>query len=295
MADAKKEIEISKEDKNVHASKMKKGRKSIAYLQKCKDEGKKLVQMCPANRDQYFAMAAEMAGCDIMRLTVPGENVDMQIANSPWWLRTMRSAAQYIHINFVMQTPTFASKELGLENGARYMNNGADSLLPMGISNETLKYMADNWLVVFGHVGALSGWQTSRQGGYKRCGKTAEDAMKVFRMAYEYQENGMMAMTIELTPIEVTNAIAKKLRVPVISIAAGGAADGCEMVDFDTFNMMPEPVSHAKAYADFFQWAATAYGAWADDVRTGAYPEDKHGYHMDAAELDKFMNDLDKF
>jgi hypothetical protein len=29
-------------------------------------------------------------------------------------------------------------------------------------------------------------------------------------------DNGMMAMTIELTPIEVTNAIAKKLRVPVI-------------------------------------------------------------------------------
>lgn len=46
--------------------------------------------------------------------------------------------------------------------------------------------------------------------------------MEVFKMGYEYQENGMMAMTIELTPIEVTNAIAKKLRVPVISIAAGG-------------------------------------------------------------------------
>ena len=87
--------------------------------------------------------------------------------------------------------------------------------------------------------------------------------MKVFKMAYEYQENGMKAMTIELTPIEVTNAIAKKLRVPVISIAAGGAADGCEMVDFDTFNMMPKPVSHAKAYADFFPWAVEAYADWA--------------------------------
>lgn len=193
-----------------------------------------------------------------------------------------------------MQTPTFASKEDALRYGSIYMANGADSLLPMGVSNETLKYMADNHLVVFGHVGALSGWQTSRHGGYKRLGKTAEDAMKIFRTAYEYQENGMMGMTIELTPSEVTNAIAKKLRVPVVAICAGGAADGSEMVDFDTFNMMPSVASHAKVYADFFRWAATAYGAWAHDVRTGIYPEDKHGFHMEERELDKFLNLLEQ-
>lgn len=290
----KTEVEIAKEDKQVTASKMKIGRKSIAYLQELKDKGQKIVQMCPANRDQYFTMAAEMAGCDICRLTVPAENTAMSIVNAPWWIRTVRNAAKIIHINFYMQTPTFASKEKALEYGAMYMAEGADSLLPMGVNNETLKYMADNHLVVFGHVGALSGWQTSRHGGYKRLGKTAEDAMDVFRMAYEYQENGMMGMTIELTPIEVTNAIAQKLKVPVVSIAAGGAADGCEMVDFDTFNMMPSPVSHAKAYGDFFKWAAGAYAGWANDVRTGVYPEDKHGFHMDEAELDKFLNQLEQ-
>ncbi len=214
---------------------------------------------------------------------------------APWWLGVVRRAAKLIHINFYMQTPTYASREAALANGALYMSCGADSLLPMGINNDTLKYMADNYLVVMGHIGALSGWQTGRQGGYKRLGQTAESAMEVFKMGYEYQENGMMAMTIELTPIEVTNAIAKKLRVPVISIAAGGAADGCEMVDFDTFNMMPKAASHAKAYADFFPWAIQAYSGWAKDVRSGAYPEDKHGYHMDEAELDKFMTALENF
>ena len=290
-----KDIEIKSEDKNVKASKMMKGRKSIAYLQSLKDEGTPIVQMCPVNRDQFWAKAAEMAGCDICRLTVPAENTAMSIANAPWWIRTTRSAAPLIHLNFYMQTPTFSSKEKALEYGSMYMAEGADSLLPMGVNNETLKYMADNYLVVFGHVGALSGWQTSAQGGYKRLGKTAEDAMKVFRMAYEYQENGMKAMTIELTPIEVTNAIAKKLHVPVISIAAGGAADGCEMVDFDTFNMMPSLASHAKSYADFFRWSIGAYSSWANDVRTGAYPEDSHGFHMEERELEKFLNAIEKF
>ena len=105
----------------------------------------------------------------------------------------------------------------------------------------------------------------------------------------------MMAMTIELTPIEVTNAIAKKLRVPVISIAAGGAADGCEMVDFDTFGMMPSMASHAKVYGEFFPFACEAYMQWAEDVREGVYPEDKHGFHMEEAELEKFVDMLEKF
>ena len=288
---------MAEEKVEVKASRMQKGRKTINYLQQCKDEGIPLVQMCPAGRDQFWTQAAEMAGCDICRLTVPGDGSDpaRQIEMAPWWIGVVRRAAKFIHINFYMQTPTYASKEAALANGAMYMNCGADSLLPMGISNETLKYMADNYLPVFGHVGALSGWQTSRQGGYKRMGKTAEDAMKVFKMAYEYQENGMMAMTIELVPIEVTNAVAKKLRVPVISIAAGGAADGCEMVDFDTFGMMPAPASHAKAYGNFFQFAIGAYAGWANDVRSGAYPEDKHGFHMDEAELEKFYNEIEKF
>lgn len=240
-----------------------------------------------------------MADCDIIRLTVPGENVSMQIEHAPWWIRTVRNAAQYIHINFYMQTPTYSSKEKAMEYGSLYMNNGANSLLPMGVSNETLKYMADNYLVVFGHVGALSGWQTDRQGGYKKMGKTAEDAMKVARMAYEYQENGMMAMTIELVPGEVSAAIAKKLRVPVIGIASGctgGACDvdGYEMVDFDTFNMMPSLASHAKSYGDFFKFATETYAAWGQDVRSGNYPQEQNGWHMDPAELEKFLAEMEK-
>ena len=71
-----------------------------------------------------------------------------------------------------MNTIDYASKEKAVERGSLYMHAGADSLLPMGVTNEVLKYMADNYLVIFGHVGALSGWQTAAQGGYKRLGKT---------------------------------------------------------------------------------------------------------------------------
>ena len=107
---------MAEEKVNVKASRMQKGRKSINYLQKLKDEGTPIVQMCPGPRDQYFTMAAEMAGCDICRLTVPGDGMDpqRQIEMAPWWLGVVRRAAKFIHINFFMQTPTYASKEAAL-------------------------------------------------------------------------------------------------------------------------------------------------------------------------------------
>lgn len=135
----------------------------------------------------------------------------------------------------------------------------------MGINNETLEFVANNHVIVYGHVGAISGWQTlGTHGGYKRLGKTSEDA------------------------------IAKKLRVPVISIAAGGACDGSEMVDADIFGLMANPASHAKTYGNFLKWASDMYRAWGNDVRTGAYPEDRHGFHMEEREMDKFLNELEQ-
>jgi 3-methyl-2-oxobutanoate hydroxymethyltransferase len=277
-----------------------KSRKTIHYLQKLKDEGTPIVQHCPSMMGPLFTMAADMAGVDICRLPpndtcrIPEESV----RRSMEFIGSHRGMAPRIHINYVMETVAHASKEDGLRNGAMAHQAGADSVLPMGINNEVLKYMADNYVTVYGHVGAISGWQTMGAfGGYKRLGKTAEAAMEVFKMAYEYQENGMKAMSIELVPIEVADAVAKKMRVPVIGIAAGGACDGSEMVDADTFGLMASPASHAKTYANFLEFAIGTYGAWAEDVRTGGYPTDENGggVHMDEAELEKFTALVDKF
>jgi 3-methyl-2-oxobutanoate hydroxymethyltransferase len=298
MADEDTEtVHIQDSDKSaVKSSLVKKGRKSIAYLPKKKDNGEKIVQYCPAHLDPYWTMAAEMAGVDIVRYTAPGENIEHRIQNLPWWTRELRRVAQIVHLNAYLQTPEFAEKHKALERASILMAEGADSILPMGINLETLEFLAANHIVVFGHVGALSGWQTAAHGGYKRCGTTAEAAMEIYEQAYAYQEAGMMGMTIELTPREVTDAIAKKLRVPVVAVAAGGAADGSELVHFDLFGMMPADRlgSHAKVYANYFEFAARAIGAFGAEVQSGAYPQPEHGYGMKEDELDKFRNALEK-
>jgi 3-methyl-2-oxobutanoate hydroxymethyltransferase len=277
-----------------------KGHKGVTYLQKCKDQGKKLVQYCPVDRDAYFSMAAEMADLDICRLIAfnsPARfvyDVHEKIAASPYTIKIHHEMAPNMHINFMMETPCYINKEDAVKYGCDYIQAGADSFLTMGISNEVVRFMADNYVPTFSHIGIISGWQTVSVGGYHRVGRTAEEAMSIYRWGYEYQESGMSAMTIEMTPIEVSAAIAKKLRVPVISIAGGAACDGSEMVDMDLFGMNPKPASHAKTYANFFEWAVGAYAQWAADVRSGAYPEDKHGWHMNPEELEKFLEALDK-
>jgi 3-methyl-2-oxobutanoate hydroxymethyltransferase len=269
-----------------------KERKSIHYLQKLKDEGIPIVQHCPAMLSPLFVMAADMAGVDICRLRPSDGNGEDKVK----YLTSYRQMARRIHINYVIDTVDHASKEDAVRKGAEYHAVGADSILPMGVNNENLKHMADNYIVVFGHVGAISGWQTMGAfGGFKRLGKTAEEALKIFKMAYEYQENGMKAMSIELTPIEVSNAVAKKLRVPVIAIAAGGACDGSEMVDADTFGLMAKPASHAKTYGYLLEFAVKTYSAWGEDVRSGSYPTDDNGVHMDEQELEKFLDLIDQY
>ena len=287
------------EQKNIKMSTASKSRKSLAFLQKKKDNGEKIVQMCPAELGPVFGMAAELADCDILRTPSilslrSSARLEDELLTGSLTIQKYREYTSIIHINRYMPTATYADKSLAVRWGAEWVFDGADSMLPMGVSNDVLKFMSDNYVPTYGHIGAISGWQTNAT-GYKKVGRTAEDAFRIFKWGYEYQENGMGGMTIELTPMEVSEAIAKKLRVPVVSIAAGAPCDGSEMVDMDTFGMMPKPASHAKTYAQLMPFLCQAYAAWANDVRTGAYPEEKNGYHMDPEELEKFNTMMDNF
>ena len=280
---------------NIPMQAIENGRKTVWHLQRMKDQGKKISMVGSAYLDPMFTMMCEKGGVDIVRYTCPGENSTMRAENIKWWTRMQRKMAPNICLNAVMQTQQYADPVTGVKEAAEILADGADCVMPMGITNEVLKAMSDNHIAVFGHVGVLSGWQTARFGGYRRVGKTAEDAMKIFRQAYEYQELGMVGMTIEMTNKEVSTAIAKKLRIPVIQVAAGGECDGAEMVIFDLLGMMPPEMmaNHAKVYANVLTDVIKGCATYSHEVKEGIYPGPDVGWNMDEAELDKFMNELE--
>lgn len=67
-------------------------------------------------------------------------------------------------------------------------------------------------------------------------------------------------MTIEMTSREVTEAIAKKLSLPVIEIAGGSAADGSEMVILYLLGMVPQD-KHVQALKSICGYNEFLYGS----------------------------------
>lgn len=281
---------------NIPMASVERGRTTVWHLQKMKDEGKLISMVGTAYLDPLFTMMCEKGGIDLVRYTAPGENAEMRAENIKWWTRMQRKAAPNICLNAVMQTQQYADPVTAVKEGAILLADGADCVVPMGVTNDVLAAMAKNNIAVFGHVGCLSGWQTARHGGYRRVGKTAEEAMKIFRQAYEYQEEGMVGMTIEMTSRDLTDAVAKHLRIPVIAVAAGGVADGTEMVIFDLMGFIPEAAmaKHSKAYGSMITEGIGAAAAFQKDVVTRGYPEEKHGWGMDPVEYEKFINELER-
>lgn len=104
------------------------------------------------------------------------------------------------------------------------------------------------------------------------------------------------AMMIEMTSREVADAVAKHLHIPVIAVAAGGVADGSEMVIFDLLGFMPQDqmAKHAKAYANNLMDDISGMAKFDQEVKNKVYPQPENGWGMDPAELDKFMNELDQ-
>lgn len=272
------------------------GRKTVWHLQKMKDEGKLISMVGTAYLDPVFTMFCEKAGIDLVRYTAPGENVQMRGDNLGWWTRMQRKMAPNVCLNPVMQTHQYADAKTAVIEASKLLADGADCVLPMGVTNDVLKAMTDNYIAVFGHVGCLSGWQTARTGGYRRVGKTAEEAMEIFRQAYEYQELGMVGMTIEMTSRELSDLVAKKLRVPVIEVAAGGVADGSEMVIFDLLGFIPPEAyaKHSKGYATTMLDCIKGCAAFDAEVKNRIYPAEENGWGMNEAELDKFVNALEQ-
>ncbi len=272
-------------------------RKTVWHLQQMKEKGEKISMVGTTFLHPFITMWCEYSGVDLVRYLAPGENCKTRASRMEEWTRMQRQFAPNICLNAWMEPGTWGNIDTAVDNASVLIQEGADSVLCMGITNDKLKAMADNYIAVFGHVGLLSGWQTTRVGGYKRVGKTAEDALHIFRMAYEYQENGMVGMTIEMTPIEVTDAIASKLRVPVIEVAGGGYADGSELVVLDLLGFTPADsmAKHSKCYADLMGTSMKAFGEFNKEVKSMEYPvPDQHGWHMDAKELDKFMTAIEK-
>ena len=179
------------------------------------------------------------------------------------------------------------------------VNRGADAVYCSG-SLDTVEMLAREHIPVVGHVGLVPA-RATWTGGFRAVGKTAESALKLYEEVLAYEDAGAFAVEIEVVPAEVASAISARTDVLVWSMGAGAGCDAQYLFSTDILGYTEGRVPrHAKTYRDFAAEYArlqrervAAFSEFIDDVRAGAFPEDRHLVPMPEDELQGFLKGLE--
>ena len=157
---------------------------------------------------------------------------------------------------------------------------------------QLVKRLVDEEISVMGHIG-LTPQSATMLGGYKAQGRTASKARQLFADAQALQAAGCFAIVLEAVPPAVARTATRALSVPTIGIGAGPDTDGQVLVWHDMLGYYEGRAPRfVKRYADLGAVITEALERFADDVRNGAFPEQRHTYAMPDEEAAAFEETL---
>jgi 3-methyl-2-oxobutanoate hydroxymethyltransferase len=129
---------------------------------------------------------------------------------------------------------------------------------------------------VMGHLG-LTPQSVNVLGGYRVQGR-GEAGDQLLRDAKELEHAGAFAIVLEAVPADLAARVTSSLAIPTIGIGAGNATDAQVLVWPDLLGLNPSPPKFVQPYADLRSVMTSAVTAWADDVRSGTFPDEDHSY-----------------
>jgi 3-methyl-2-oxobutanoate hydroxymethyltransferase len=145
---------------------------------------------------------------------------------------------------------------------------------------------------VMGHFG-LTPQTATALGGYKAQGRSAAAAARICREALALQEAGCFSIVFEAIPSAVAADLMDHMEALVIGIGAGPATDGQVLVFHDLLGIREgRGARFVQRYADLQEEMDAGVAAYAEDVRSGRYPQPEHGYSIDEDELARFRSDF---
>jgi 3-methyl-2-oxobutanoate hydroxymethyltransferase len=175
------------------------------------------------------------------------------------------------------------SNEQAVANAVRLVKEGGADAVKIergGTSIERARAIVDAGIPVMGHIG-LTPQTATVLGGFKAQGRTADRAQQLVEDALALQEAGCFAVVLEAVPAPVARAVTAALAVPTIGIGAGGDTDGQVLVWHDMLGYYEgHSPRFVKRYADLGEVIVEALGRYADEVRSGTFPDEQHTYAM---------------
>jgi 3-methyl-2-oxobutanoate hydroxymethyltransferase len=147
---------------------------------------------------------------------------------------------------------------------------------------ETIRFLANRGIPVFGHIGLTPQYHNSI-GGFRAQGKTDADAARVLADAEAVAEAGAFAMVVEATMEPLAREITKRVPIPTIGIGASPQCDGQILVTEDVIGLFDDFTPRfVKQYADVGKVIGDAVAAYAADVRARRFPTAEHCFGVTA-------------
>ncbi len=190
------------------------------------------------------------------------------------------------------------SKEKAIENAGRFMKEAEVDCVKLEGGKrmtDTVAAMIKAGIPVMGHIG-LTPQSSSQLGGFRVQGKDLSAAERLLEDALSLEQAGAFSIVLEGIPNPVAQIITERLKIPTIGIGAGPFCDAQVLVIHDLLGLFERFVpKFVKQYAQIGQDIVKALSAFDKEVKTGAFPDEEHSYHLKAEqekEIIKHLKDL---
>ncbi len=238
----------------------------------------------------YMAKIVD-ASCDILLVgdslgmvshgletTVP-VSLDLMIAHGQAVVRGSTHALVVVDMPFGSYEQ---SPEMAFASAVRVMKEtgcGAIKLEGGAHMADTISFLVQRGIPVMAHVG-MTPQAINTLGSFKARGRTQAEWPHIIADAKAVAKAGAFAVVVEALAEPLAREITAQIAIPTIGIGASSMCDGQVLVLEDMLGITARVPPFVKRYADLNTIIAQAVEAYANDVRTRAFPSQEHTYSL---------------
>lgn len=262
---------------------------TVPGLLAMKAQGRRIVMLTAY--DASFAWQLETAGIDValvgdsLGMVVQGHRSTLSVTLDHMVYHTAATARGLSSTLLVADLPFMADRDVAhvLQAGARLVGEAGAAMVKIegGAPHvlQAISALAARAIPVCAHLG-LTPQSVHRFGGFRIQGREEAAADRVLAEALAVQAAGADLLVLEGVPATLGTRVTAALSIPVIGIGAGPHCDGQVLVLHDMLGITPG--KRPKFSKDFLAGrgsVADAIAAYAEDVRSGAFPAPEHCYN----------------
>jgi len=259
----------------------------VHHLRQLKERGERFAMLTAY--DQYSAEIFDEAGIPVLLIgdsagnNVLGYETTVPVTTDEL-LPLVRAVARSARRALVVADLPFgsyqASTEQALATGTRMMKEGLAHAVKLEGGRRVVpqvEALVGAGVPVMAHLG-FTPQSEHVLGGYRVQGR-GDEAEGLVKDAVALQAAGAFALVLEMVPATVAEQVTEVLAIPTIGIGAGPACDGQVLVWQDMAGLRGGRAPRfVKRYADLRGTLLGAARAYADDVRSGAFPTKEQSF-----------------